>query len=57
MAGRIEGRRNGNAYEIVQGEMVIRTMTLQEALADAKLAAAIQRNKWQPILSEGEVIA
>lgn len=53
---RVEGRRNGSRYEIVRGTAVSASYGLQEAVADQKLAAAIKRNKWQPVLSPGEVI-
>ena len=53
---RVEGRRNGKRYEIVQGATVTASYSLQEAVSDEKLAAAIRRNKWQPVLSPGEVI-
>lgn len=53
----VHGRRNGDAYELVENGAVRRSIPIREALADDKLAAAIQRNKWQPILADGEVIA
>lgn len=53
---RVEGRRKGNRYEIVQGDVVSASYSLREAVDDQKLAAAIKRNKWQPVLSPGEVI-
>jgi hypothetical protein len=53
---RTEGRRNGQTYEVVEGDRVILSYSLHEALADVKLAEAIKRNGWQPILAEGEVI-
>lgn len=53
---RTVGRRNGQTYEVVEGDRVILSYGLAEALADDKLAAAIKRNKWPPILAEGEVI-
>lgn len=53
----VHGRRNGDAYELVEGVTVLRSIPVCEALADSKLAAAIQRNKWPPILSDGEVLS
>lgn len=46
---RIEGRRTERGYELAQGDYVIQSWTLEQARADAKLAAAIKRNGWPPI--------
>lgn len=47
--GRIEGRVNGGAYELVQGDSVIASYPLEDAKVDTKLQAAIKRNSWQRI--------
>ncbi len=54
---RIEGKRVGDEYRIVSGDAIVQTYTLHAALDDAKLQQAIARNKWEPVLSPGEVIA
>jgi hypothetical protein len=51
----VRGRRNGDAYELVDETGVLRSIPLAEAIADTKLAAAIKRNKWPPVLADGEV--
>lgn len=48
----IRGRRNGDAYELVDGDTVLRAIPINEAVTDPKLAAAIKRNKWEPVGSE-----
>lgn len=47
--GRIEGRVNGDAYELVQHGVVIASYPLEEAKTDAKLQAAIKRNSWERV--------
>lgn len=47
---RIEGRRNGNAYQIIGVDgSVMSSIPLDEARNDRKLAAAIKRNGWEAI--------
>lgn len=46
---RIEGRRNGNTYEVVRDGAVISSVPLTEAQSDSKLAAAIKRNGWEQL--------
>lgn len=51
MEGRIEGRKSadGLAYEITQGGRLLRSIPIEEALGDAKLAGAIERNHWEKL--------
>ena len=49
LEGRIEGRVNGESYELVQNGAVRRAVPLVIAHADEKLKAAILRNKWEPL--------
>ena len=54
MKKRITGRVNGDRYEILDTEGgVTRSMSLGEARADSKLAAAIKRNGWEGIPDAG----
>jgi hypothetical protein len=47
---RYAGRVRDGLYEVVDPSgAVVRQMTLDEARADAKLAAAIERNGWEKI--------
>ena len=45
---RTEGTVEGGNYVVRHGG-VLRTYTLDEAKADRKLKAAIQRNGWEPL--------
>jgi hypothetical protein len=50
MAGpalRTEGRIEGGYYVISRGDAVQRKLTLDEARADPRVLAAIERNKWE----------
>ena len=49
---RITGRMSadGTAYELVQGDRVLRSTPIEEARKDPKHAAAIKRNKWEELL-------
>lgn len=49
LSGRVEGRIVGDQYEIRQGERVLKSIPLDAAKSDAKLAAAIKRNGWEPL--------
>ena len=50
MKQRIIGRVRGGNYEIVYPDgSVMKQMTLDEAKADDKLKAAIERNGWEEI--------
>ncbi len=48
---RVEGRNEGDGY-VVAHEGVLKRYTREEARADAKLAAAIIRNRWEPIAED-----
>lgn len=48
-AGRIEGRVEGGQYVIRGASGVMKEIPIAEAREDPKLAAAIQRNGWEPI--------
>lgn len=53
MKQRYAGRVNGDSYEVLAPDGgVAKTMTLAEARADTKLAAAIERNGWEAIPEE-----
>jgi hypothetical protein len=45
--GRIEGRVNGEFYELVQRGTVRQSIPLAQAHADEKLKKAIQQNGWE----------
>jgi hypothetical protein len=47
--GRIRGSisPDGKTYELRQGDTLLRTIPIVEAIGDAKLLAAIRRNGWQ----------
>lgn len=47
--GRIEGRVNGDFYELVQGGKVRQSMPLAQAHADERFKRAILQNKWMPL--------
>lgn len=49
MEGRVTGRKteDGSAYELVQLGKVLRSIPMDEARNDKKLAAAIDRNRWE----------
>jgi len=51
MEGRIEGRlsADGTAYEIVQYENLLKSIPIDEARTDKKLAASIKRNRWEDL--------
>jgi hypothetical protein len=51
MQGRIEGRKSadGTAYEIKQGDTLLRTIPINEAMTDQKLARVIAQNKWETL--------
>lgn len=44
---RIEGRVNGDTYELVQNGVVRQAIPL--AQVDDKFRATIKRNKWEPV--------
>jgi len=48
---RIEGRKSadGTAYEIRQGDTLMRSIPISEAMGDAKLARVIKQNKWEAL--------
>lgn len=46
---RVEGRVNGDVYELVQGGAVRHSYPVDEARADEKLRRAIQQNAWEPL--------
>lgn len=48
---RIEGRlsADGTAYEIAQGDKVLKSTPIDEAKADTKHRSAIKRNRWEPL--------
>lgn len=50
-AGRIHGRKsaNGAAYELVQFDVVRQSIPIEQAHADERLKAAIEKNKWEPL--------
>lgn len=45
---RIEGRKSqdGQAYEVWQGGTLLKAVPIEAARDDAKLLAAIKRNRW-----------
>ena len=47
--GRIEGRVNGAAYELVQRGVIRQTIPLALAHADERLKLAILKNNWEPL--------
>lgn len=47
--GRVEGRVNGDAYEIVHYGVVTQSIPLSEAKGHASLLKAIDRNKWEKL--------
>lgn len=47
--GRIEGRVNGDVYELVQRGEVRQSIPLSEAHADARLKRAIRLNSWEAL--------
>jgi hypothetical protein len=47
--GRIEGRVHHSHYVITGPQGVMKEIPLDDARADRKLAAAIQRNGWEPL--------
>lgn len=49
LPGRVEGRINGDFYEIRQGDWVMKSIPMSEAPADKKLARAIKQNKWEKL--------
>lgn len=49
-AGRVTGRNDECGYEIVQNGTVRQFYARADAHADPKLKAAIQRNKWEPLV-------
>lgn len=51
MQGRIEGRKSvdGSVYEIVQGGTLLRSIPINEAMTDQKLARVIAQNKWEQL--------
>lgn len=48
LAGRVRGRisEDGSAYELWQGETLLRPIPINDARKDDKLAGAIKRNGW-----------
>jgi len=46
---RVEGRNTPTGYELAYGAVIQRTWTREAAHADAKLRAAIKRNRWQEV--------
>lgn len=49
MEGRVEGRKTETAYEIRQGETLLRSIPLAEAMTNQKLARVIKQNKWEKL--------
>lgn len=49
------GRRNGQAYEVLDDGKVIASYPVTEALANEKLMSAIKRNNWEPIHNGEEI--
>lgn len=47
--GRIEGRVNGEVYELVQRGTVRQSIPLAQAHADSRLKATILKNRWEPL--------
>jgi hypothetical protein len=47
--GRIEGRVNGDAYELVQRGAVRQSIPLAQVHGDERLKRAIHLNKWEPL--------
>lgn len=47
--GRLEGRIHHGNYIVVGPQGVVKEIPLEQARSDSKLAAAIQRNGWEPI--------
>lgn len=49
VGGRIEGRKSADGlfYEIRQGDRVLQSIPVHEAMSDAKLARSIARNGWE----------
>lgn len=47
--GRIEGRVNGDNYELVQKGEVRQSIPLAQAHADERLKRAIEKNRWEPL--------
>ena len=48
-AGRIEGRVNGEVYELVQHGEVRQTIPLAQAHADERFKRAIRQNGWESL--------
>lgn len=48
---RIEGKvsADGSAYEVWQGDKLLKSTPIEEAKADPKHRIAIQRNRWEPL--------
>lgn len=51
MQGRLEGRKSedGASYEVKQGSALLRSIPIDQAMTDRKLALAIKRNGWQTL--------
>lgn len=49
LAGRIVGTVAGDQYVIAQGDVILRSIPLHEAMADQKLAGTIKANGWQEL--------
>lgn len=47
--GRIEGRVNGDNYELVQRGTVRQTIPLADAYANERLRQAIRLNRWEAL--------
>lgn len=51
LTGRVLGAMSddGQAYEIRQGDTLLKSVPIDDARADRKLAAAIKRNGWKEL--------
>jgi|GEM_PF-7111316 len=51
LAGRVRGSVSvdGQSYELRQGETLLKSLPIDEARQNGKLAAAIKRNGWEKL--------
>lgn len=51
LTGRVKGAisDDGRAYEVRQGDTLLKSIPIDEARDDRKLAAAIKRNGWEAL--------
>lgn len=51
LPGRIEGAKSvdGKSYDVSQGDQLLRSIPIHEAMTDEKLARVIKQNKWKPL--------